>query len=63
MTDIQVRDELVSALVGGTESPGTALAWAFHELPAIHSERPAYDFRHGAHAAAGAGPDGTAERG
>ncbi len=35
----------------------------FHELPAIHSERPAYDFRHGAHAAAGAGPDGTAERG
>jgi cytochrome P450 len=32
MPDVQVRDELLTMLYGGTETSATTLAWAFHEL-------------------------------
>ncbi len=37
MSEVQVRDEVMSILLAGTESTGTALARAFHEL-ASHPE-------------------------
>lgn len=37
MTDTQVCDEVISLLLAGTETPGTTLSWAFHEL-ARHPE-------------------------
>lgn len=32
MGDVQLRDELVSVLMGGTETTATTLSWTFHEL-------------------------------
>jgi cytochrome P450 len=32
MPDVQVRDEMLTMLYGGTETSATTLAWAFHEL-------------------------------
>jgi cytochrome P450 len=32
MDDSQIRDEMLTLLVGGTETSATTLAWAFHEL-------------------------------
>lgn len=32
MSDDQVRDEVISILLAGSETPGTTLSWAMHEL-------------------------------
>ncbi|GAA0667174.1 cytochrome P450 [Kitasatospora atroaurantiaca] len=37
LTDVEVRDELVTILFAGTETVGSTMAWAFHEI-ARHPE-------------------------
>jgi cytochrome P450 len=41
MTDVELRDELMTLLVAGHETTATALAWAFywiHKLPEVHDQ-------------------------
>ncbi|MDV6013959.1 cytochrome P450 [Haloechinothrix sp. LS1_15] len=41
LTDVELRDQLVTLLLAGHETTATALAWAFHELarnPRTHAE-------------------------
>ena len=40
MSDVEIRDELITLLIAGHETTATALAWAVERLPAIPTPRP-----------------------